>query len=324
MTSDAASSHIFQHINATQDETKWALVIHGGAGSRPTSQVAEYERALQSVIEVGGAELRVGGTALDVVEEIVALLENEPLFNAGRGSVFNAAGEIEMDASIMDGQRVHSGAVSLVRTIKNPVKLARRVMERTSHVYLAGKGAEEFADGQTDIERAPQEYFATEKRRLQLLALKESEQLEDPERHLGTVGAVALDIHGNIAAATSTGGLVGKRFGRIGDSPIVGAGTYADSDVVGVSCTGDGEYMIRSCLAHDIWARMKYGRQSLVGACQQAVEETIGRIGGDAGVIAVDKLGNVAIVCNTDEMYRAYVASSCSPVVGVFAKPELK
>jgi len=251
---------------------------------------------LKQALEAGFQVLQ-GGTALDAVAAAVVVLEDSPLFNAGRGACFNADGEIEMDASIMDGAKLRAGAVAAVKRIRNPVLAARAVMEHTRHVLLAGAGAERFAS-EKGLKLEKPEYFHTETRRE---ALRRNLQ-----GHHGTVGAVALDADGNLAAATSTGGYTGKMAGRVGDSPLVGAGTYADNRSCAVSGTGMGEAFIRAAVAHDVCARMRYARASLAAAAAAALR-SVATLGGDGGLVAVDRRGNVAMPFNSEGMFRACI-----------------
>ena len=314
--------------------SKLALAIHGGAGTILRSQMtpeleAEYRDGLNEALERGWTVLSSGGSSLDAVQEAVCSLEDFPLFNAGRGSVFTHEGKNEMDAAIMDGHLLKAGAVGFVKNVKNPVKLARLVMERTAHVFLGGKGADQFAL-EMGIEMADDAYFFTEHRYEQLLRAREEgvvqldHTADEPQivadaeldlaidkkqihqgKPMGTVGAVACDVNGHLAAATSTGGMSNKKFGRIGDTPIIGAGTYAD-DVCAVSGTGYGEYFMLGVTAYDVAARMKYEGVSLERASSAAIER-LGEIGGDGGLIAVDAAGNVALPFNCEGMYRGFV-----------------
>ena len=270
------------------------IAIHGGAGVMRRDKPGERQRAvLKRALEAAYAEK----TALDAVTAAVVVLEDSPLFNAGRGSCFNADGEIEMDASVMEGERLRAGAVAAVRRIRNPVLAARVVMEKTRHVLLAGDGAEKLARRYRLKLESPA-YFKTERR---LDALR-----RNLKNYHGTVGAVALDREGNLAAATSTGGYTGKLPGRIGDSPIIGAGTYADNRACAVSGTGLGEAFIRAAVAYDVAARMRYRKESLAGAAAAALAN-VARLGGDGGLIAVDRRGNVAMPFNSEGMYRASI-----------------
>ncbi len=293
---------------------KIALAVHGGAGTILKSQMTdelerEYRAGLQSSLEKGWEILEKGGSALDAVEAATIELENFPLFNAGRGSVFTHEGKNEMDASIMDGKSLKAGAVAFIRNIKNPVSLARLVMEKTPHVLLAGEGAKEFAR-EMKVEIETDEYFFTEHRYRQLLSAIEDNRVQldhsANRKSLGTVGAVACDKEGSLAAATSTGGMTNKKFGRIGDTPIVGAGNYADNATCAVSCTGHGEFFMRSVTAYDLSARMKYKDLSLVEAADETIEN-LSKIGGEGGLIAVDGRGNVALPFNSEGMYRGFV-----------------
>ncbi len=311
---------------------KIALAIHGGAGTILRSQMTpdlerEYRGGLETALKAGWAILKSGGSSLNAVEAAVISLENFPLFNAGRGSVFTHAGEQEMDAAIMDGHNLKAGAVAFVKNIKNPISLARLVMERSEHVLLAGEGANQFAE-QIGVKTEPDEYFFTEHRWLQLqeaiaagrvqLDHAESEPAaiatgssDNPKskiqnlKSLGTVGAVACDKNGHLAAATSTGGMTNKRFGRIGDTAIIGSGTYADQ-ICAVSCTGHGEYFMLAATAFDVAARMKYKGLSLEAAAQEAVEH-LAAIHGEGGLIAVDLSGNITLPFNSKGMYRGAI-----------------
>jgi len=300
---------------ALSRSSKTALVIHGGAGVVSRQSVSpedelEIRAALDRALDAGSKVLEAAGSALDAVAAAVVVLEDSPWFNAGMGSVFNAEGGHELDASIMEGHTRRAGAIAGVSTVKNPVLLARAVMEHSEHVLLATTGAEKFADTRPEIERVPQAYFGTERRRRQL---QEAQALEAAKaRHtvqgtyFGTVGAVALDCHGHIAAATSTGGMTNKRFSRVGDSPIIGAGTYAD-ERCGVSGTGWGEFYLRAVVASDICARVAYRGDSLAVAAEEVVNGVVPRLGGDGGAIALDVEGNIAMPFNTPGMYRGWV-----------------
>jgi L-asparaginase/beta-aspartyl-peptidase (threonine type) len=268
----------------------------------------EYCAALEDCVFRGYTILQKGGPALDAVTAAVVALEDCPLFNAGRGAVFNADGEHEMDAAVMDGATLKAGAVAAVRRIRNPVLAARAVMERTPHVLLAGEGAERLAKAH-GIALAPREYFFTQERHEALKKRLKS--------HHGTVGAVALDAHGHLAAATSTGGYTGKLPGRIGDSPLVGAGTWAEDATCAVSGTGLGEAFIRAAVAHDIAARMRYFGQPLARASAAALRN-VARLGGDGGLVAVDRRGNIAMPFNSEGMYRAAVGGDGRPRVAIY------
>jgi len=299
----------------------YALAIHGGAGTILKSEMtpkqeAEYRAALDSALTIGETILRDGGTALDAVAQTVVWLENCPLFNAGRGAVFTHEGRNELDASIMDGSTQAAGAVGGVTTVKNPVLLARAVMEKSPHVFLTGKGAERFAL-ENGLDTVGPEWFFTEKRWESLQKTLQEEKTKSPQGMLpanpdhkfGTVGCVALDRNGNLAAATSTGGMTNKRWNRLGDTPVIGAGTYASNDACAVSCTGHGEFFIRYAVAHDVWARMVYGGSSLRDAAEAVVLKKLVEKGGEGGLIAVDKNGNIAMPFNSEGMYRGYAKS---------------
>lgn len=295
-------------------KNKIAIAVHGGAGTILKSLMTdelerEYRGGLENSLRAGWEILRAGGNALDAVEAATVELENFPLFNAGRGSVFTHEGKNEMDAAIMDGKDLRAGAVAFVRNIKNPVRLARLVMEKTEHVLLAGEGADEFAH-EMKVEFEADEYFFTEHRYRQLLqAIEENRVMLDHvviQKSLGTVGAVACDKDGNVAAATSTGGMTNKKFGRIGDTPIIGAGNYAENETCAVSCTGHGEYIMLGVTAFDLAARMKYKDLSLDDAAAETIKH-LTEIGGEGGLIAVDARGNVVLPFNSEGMYRGSV-----------------
>lgn len=290
--------------NKPQSEVKEsgvAIVIHGGAGTILKKNMSDekerlYKEKLKEAISIGYQILKDGGSSLDAVEQTILILENSPLFNAGKGAVFTHEMKNELDASIMDGGNLNAGAVAGVTIIKNPIKAARAVMEESEHVLLAGKGAESFAIAQ-NIDTVNPSYFYTEKSANSL-----KRRIEN-EKH-GTVGCVALDINGNLAAGTSTGGMTNKKWGRIGDSPIIGAGTYANNKTCAVSCTGWGEFYIRGVVAHDISAMMEYGGLSLKEAAQKVIHEKLTQIGGTGGIIAIDQKGNIVMEFNTKGMYR--------------------
>ena len=300
--------------NMSMEQTKpiqYAIAIHGGAGTitrdnMSTEMEKKYMVALNEALTIGEDILKKGGTSLDAVENTIMYMENSPLFNAGKGAVFTHQGTNEMDASIMDGKTQNAGAIGGVSNIKNPIGAARAVMEKSEHVMLSGKGAEEFAADQ-GIEIVDPKYFYTERRwnSLQRVIEKEQkkEQMSEEEKH-GTVGCVALDQHGNLAAGTSTGGMTNKKYNRIGDAPIIGAGTYADNASCAVSSTGHGEYFIRYAVAHDIAARMEYKGISLQKAAEEVVLDKLVEKGGSGGIISVDAYGNIALVFNSEGMYR--------------------
>ena len=308
---------------------KTALAIHGGAGTILKSEMTaalekEYLHGLENGLRKGFAILEKKGSALDAVEAAVVELENFPLFNAGKGAVFTHEGKNEMDAAIMDGKKLKAGAIAFVQNVKNPIKLARLVMEKTEHILLAGEGANEFARD-CRVEFEPDEYFFTEHRYRQLLKAIEEGRIqldhasEDKKKQkaIGTVGAVACDVKGNLAAATSTGGMTNKKFGRIGDTPIIGAGTYAENATCAVSCTGHGEYFMLGVTAFDLAARMKYKGLSLEEAGRETIER-LSEISGDGGFIAVDANANVILPFNSAGMYRGFVTSNGEMKVEIY------
>ena len=305
-----------------------AIAIHGGSGTIrkndfTDSREQEIREALRQAITAGHRVLLDGGTSLDAVTLAITLLEDSPHFNAGRGAVFNAEGKNEMDASIMNGEDLSAGAVAAVHNIRNPILLARAVMTDSPHVMLMGEGAEVFARNH-DIRVEEDEYFFTEYRWQQLKAIQTSAEpdalllSESADRWHSTVGAVALDSAGNIAAGTSTGGMTNKRWGRVGDSPIIGAGTYADNRSCAVSATGHGEFFIRATAARDICARVQYQGVSLSEAADAVVNGQLKAMGGDGGVIAIDPKGNISLTFNTSGMYRASVDTGGNVYVGIF------
>lgn len=310
--------------------TKIALVIHGGAGTIDRATMTpehekEYRAGLQTALATGYEILKRGGSALDATEAAVRNLEDNPLFNAGKGAVFTAEGKNELDASIMDGATLKAGAVANVTHVKNPITLARAVMEKTKHVMLVGAGAEAFAK-EAGIELVDEKYFFTQPRWDALQKVKEGEkrggaagkQFIYSEIHpYGTVGAVARDAQGNLAASTSTGGATNKRAGRVGDSPIIGAGTYAKNATCAVSCTGDGEFYIRTAVAHTISALMEYRGMSLREAADAALKN-VADLGGTGGLIAVDKDGKTALPFNSEGMYRGEVGADGKFVVEIY------
>ncbi len=297
-----------------------AIAIHGGAGTILKSKMTPekeqaYRKALQFALETGYAILQKGGSSLDAVEATIRTMEDSPLFNAGKGAVFTNAGTNEMDASIMDGKTRQAGAVARVTHVKNPISLARKVMINSPHVFLVGEGAEDFAR-ENEIELVVPEYFRTDERWQQLQKIKQKEDSgqsreihldHDSDHKFGTVGVVALDRDGNLAAGTSTGGMTNKRYGRIGDSPVIGAGTYADNATCAVSATGHGEYFIRGVVAYDIAAMMQYKNISVNEAADAVIMEKLTKTGGTGGVISLDRKGNIAMPFNTAGMYRGYV-----------------
>ncbi|MCK0108461.1 isoaspartyl peptidase/L-asparaginase [Flavobacteriaceae bacterium S0825] len=305
----------------------FSIVIHGGAGTLVKGLMtpeleAEYKAALRNARDKGYEVLEKGGSALDAVEVAVKLLEDSPLFNAGKGSVFTNEGTHEMDASIMEGKTLEAGAVSLITGIKNPVSLARDVMEKSYHVFLAGEGAMKFADG-LGYEIEDQDYFYDEVRYKQWQGIKDSDNFQldhsvKKDGKFGTVGAVACDKHGNIAAATSTGGMTNKKWGRVGDSPMVGAGVYANNKTCAVSCTGSGEFFIRGVVAYDVSCLMEHKGMSLEDAAKEVIQKRVLEINGDGGLIAVDAQGNIAMPFNTEGMYRAFKTSKGEKGISIY------
>jgi beta-aspartyl-peptidase (threonine type) len=301
-------------------QPKWGLVIHTGAGNFTIAGIAERKDAMQAAMHdalmAGHNVLAGGGTSLDAVQAAIVILEDSPLFNAGKGAVFTHEGTNELDASIMDGSTMRAGAVAGLKHIKNPIALARLVMEKSPHVMMAGEGAEKFAKEQGGIEFVNQKYFYTDRAWKALQdALAAEKKAATADDHHGTVGAVALDQHGNLAAATSTGGLTNKRFGRIGDSPIIGAGTYANNQSCAVSSTGIGEFWIRYTVAHDICARVQYRNMPIQAAADAIVQGELKPIGGEGGVIGLDSHGNVMMSFNTSGMGRGYVGADGKPTI---------
>jgi len=302
-------------------QQKYAMVIHGGAGVMSKSKISEarqseYKAKLNEALEKGERRLKEGATATDVVVEVINILEDSPLFNAGKGAVFTNNGKNELDASIMEGSTLNAGAVAGVVDIKNPINAAREVMYNSDHVFLSGKGASEFAKKQ-GLEIVPPEYFYTKSRHESLQRLLKKERDRTSKDNIGTVGCAVLDTHGNLSAGTSTGGMTNKKYGRIGDAPIIGAGTYANNKTCAISCTGHGEYYIRLGFARDISALMEYKNLSLVNACKEEIKK-LSELDGTGGVIAVDANGNIAMEFNTSGMFRAYIKSNGEKEIAIF------
>ncbi len=308
----------------------FAIAIHGGAGTILRSLMtpekeAQYTNALQNAIDAGYTILDEGGSSLDAVEAAVMSMENFPLFNAGKGAVFTNKGLHEMDAAIMDGKTLEAGAVSGISSVQNPVHLARIIKEKSGHVMLSGGEAAKFAK-KMNLPFQPDEYFYTEERFQQWTAVKDSDtyqldhsdKTEKGEKKFGTVGAVAIDIKGNLAAATSTGGMTNKRYGRVGDSPIIGAGTYANNNTCAISCTGHGEFFIRAVVAYDISCLMEYKGLTLKAACDYVVKDKLVKMGGEGGLIAIDKDGNIELPFNSEGMYRAWKKEGEETVVKIY------
>ncbi len=308
-------------------QNKFSIAIHGGAGTLLKGQMTSeketaYKHALDSALEKGYAVLEAGGSAVDAVETSVKVLEDSPLFNAGKGSVFTAEGTHEMDAAIMEGKGLQAGAVSLITGIQNPVSLARDVMEKSEHVFLAGDGAMKFAKENNQTVVNP-EYFYDDLRFKQWQDIKGSDSFQldhsvKKDSKFGTVGAVACDQHGNIAAATSTGGMTNKKWGRVGDSPMIGAGNYANNKTCAVSCTGSGEFFIRGVVAYDVSCLMEYKGWPIEKAASEVINKRILEIGGDGGLIAVDVQGNITMPFNTEGMYRASKTSDGDKEISIY------
>jgi len=322
-----AQTPVTAMTTADGNQGKWVLVVHGGAGgpakgSMTAAAEKEYIERLTEALKIGSAILQSGGSSLDAVEAVVTFMEDCPLFNAGKGAVLNENGKAELDAAVMDGRTGLAGAVAGVTTIKNPVKVARLVMEKTKHVMLCGKGADDFA-AKSGLKPVDPSYFITPSR---LEAWKkwksaassiEKKSVSDTTKK-GTVGAVALDQSGNLAAATSTGGMMGKLSGRVGDSPLIGAGTYANNNTCAISATGHGEYFIRNVVAYDVSAHMEYQGMPLEEAARQVVMEKLVKQGANGGLIAVDKAGNIAMPFNTNAMFRGFVKSTGETEVAIY------
>jgi L-asparaginase / beta-aspartyl-peptidase len=313
----------------------WSLVIHGGAGTIPRGSLtpereAEFHAALREALLAGHRVLQAGGSSIDAVQAAVVLMEDSPLFNAGRGAVFTAEGRNELDASIMDGRTLDAGAAAGATRVKNPILLARQVMENSPHVMLTGAGADEFAQ-QRGLELVDPSYFHTQMRWEALQRAQQEEGFQEfrrdtvpdrsalpDDRKFGTVGAVALDRHGNLAAATSTGGMTNKRWGRVGDAPIIGAGTYANNRSCAVSATGHGEFFIRLAVAYDICAQMEYRNLSLADAARDVIHRKLTELGGTGGVVAIDRQGNITMPFNTEGMYRGWIRADGQPHTEIY------
>ena len=305
----------------------FSIAIHGGAGTLLKGQMTpelerDYKQALSDALDAGYAILQSGGSALDATQLAVRVLEDSPLFNAGRGSVFTATGGHEMDAAIMCGKTLAAGAVSLVEGVRNPIDLAREVMDHSEHVFLAGNGAMEFAR-QQGLRFEDADYFFDQLRYDQWQEIKDSDHFQldhsvSKDRKFGTVGAVACDVDGHVAAATSTGGMTNKKWGRVGDSPMIGAGTYANDQTCAVSCTGSGEFFIRGVAAYDVSSLMELGGMDLVKAADRVVHERLPKINGDGGLIAVNNIGEVSLPFNTEGMYRRYKKSTGESRIAIY------
>lgn len=306
------------------DKPMAAIAIHGGAGTLPRAEMtpqteAAYRAELQKALDAGYQVLESGGASMDAVTTAVRILEDSPMFNAGKGSVFNRDGKVEMDAAVMDGATLKAGAVAGIMRIKNPIDLARLVMEQSGHVMMIGAGAEEFALSQ-GVTLVPNSYFHTERRKRQLERELQTSQAATPIKlnYFGTVGAVAVDNNGNLAAATSTGGMSGKRPGRVGDAPVIGAGTYANNATAAISGTGAGEFFIRWGVARDIHSLMEYKSMSLEAAVTEVVQKKLRAAKGEGGVIAVDAKGNVSMSFNSEGMFRGARDSKGRNEIGIY------
>jgi beta-aspartyl-peptidase (threonine type) len=339
-TAQFAQKGSFAEIKQLQgpQNPRLAFVLHGGAGvitrgSMTPEREKEYKAKLEEALLAGYKALQSGKTSLDAVEIAIRMLEDSPLFNAGKGAVFTADGKNELDASIMNGKTLAAGAVAGLHHVKNPITLARAVMEKSPHVMMVGDGAEKFAKEQ-NIELVDEKYFWTQPRwdALQKILQQEKEKdaatpkpkgmsenfAELPYNKFGTVGAVALDKDGNLAAGTSTGGMTNKKYGRVGDAPIIGAGTYANNDSCAVSATGWGEFFIRLGVARDICSLMEYRAMPIQSAADLVIKQKLQKLGGDGGIIGLDKFGNIAISFNSEGMYRAYINSEGKPVIEIY------
>jgi len=327
------SAFILSTLISAQEKPKFGLILHGGAGSIKKGQLSqqqedEYNKVITQCLQTGYKILEEGRPALDAVEAVINIMEDSPLFNAGKGAVLTSDGLVELDASIMNGQTLAAGAVAGLHHIKNPISLARMVMEKSKHVMLIGDGAEKFAK-ENNVPFVEQEYFLTPARSEALKRIKAREEAEKKGKQVtsvsywedtkrGTVGVAAFDKNGNLAAGTSTGGMMNKKFGRVGDAPIIGAGTYANNNTCAISATGTGEYFIRLGVARDISALMEYKGMSLKDAADEVIMKKLQALGGDGGIIAIDKNGNVAWPFNTDGMFRGYFLQGGTPVVKMY------
>lgn len=325
---------LFSSLFAQNSLKKYTLVIHGGAGTilkknMSTEKEQQYLQALEKALATGEAILKNGGTALEAVEATIKTMEDNPLFNAGKGAVFTNAGKNELDAAIMDGKTLKAGSVAGVTTIKNPIEAARLVITNSEHVMLVGKGAEEFAAQQGCAIVKPEYFFTNDRwKALQKAkgnnrdsSKKSSSQLLQPNNKdykYGTVGAVAIDVYGNLAAATSTGGMTNKKYNRVGDAPIIGAGTYANNNTCAISCTGWGEFFIRLVMANTISSMMEFGNYTLQDATNEMILKKLPALGGDGGLIGVDKNHNIAMPFCTEGMYRGYIKSTGEKLIKIY------
>jgi beta-aspartyl-peptidase (threonine type) len=309
-------------IAETAAQQKYGIVIHGGAGTilkknMTPEREAAYNEKLKEALEVGFNILDKGGTSLDAVETAVRIMEDSPLFNAGKGAVLTEKGVVELDAAIMEGKSLMAGAIAGIKHVKNPISLARLVMEKSPHVMMIGEGAEEFGK-EMKVEFVENDYFITKERWESYQRTIQREKEREKQAKNGTVGAVALDKNGNLAAATSTGGMMMKKFGRVGDVPIIGAGTYANNKTCAVSATGHGEYFIRLGVARDISDLMMYKNYSLSDAANEVVIKKLSELGGTGGIISIDKDGNIAMPFNTSGMYRGFYLNGEKPVTKIY------
>lgn len=306
---------------------KFVLAIHGGAGTILKSQMTkekeiQYKNVLQQSLDVGYKVLKSGGTSVAAVEAAVIVLEDSDLFNAGKGAVFSSEGKHELEASIMRGKDLQAGAIGGAVSLKNPISVSRKIMEESDYVYLVGNGATQFAK-EKGFEEVPNNYFYSEHRHQQWQSVKNSNDMKLDHSHatdkkFGTVGAVALDVYGNLAAATSTGGLVNKKYGRLGDSSVIGAGVYANDQTCAISCTGYGEFFLRGVVAYDISCLMEYKGMSLNEAAKKVIMEKQPSIGGEGGVIGVDTDGNSCMIFNSEGMYRGKIDDKKSESIGFY------
>ena len=318
-------------INQERDNIKFGIVIHGGAGTILKKNMSNemelmYLDQLEQAVKIGYDIIKKNGDGKKAVEKTINFLEDSPLFNAGKGAVLTSDGTVELDASFMDGESLNAGAVASVKFIKNPISAAIKVMSDSPHVMLSGRGADNFAKEQ-GLEIVDQNYFITKRRKRSLEKIKDIEKAEKVSDNyheelinskIGTVGCVVLDKKGNLYAGTSTGGMTNKKFNRIGDVPIIGAGTYANNKTCAVSATGWGEFFIRNVVAHDISALMEYKGMTVEDASKEVIHKKVAKLGGDGGVIAIDKNGNIAMEMNTSGMYRAHIDSDGKITVKIY------
>lgn len=324
MTFISQTNCVFSQTDSAKNSTmpKYAIVVHGGAGSITKTNMSDgviqaYQVELKKALDAGAAILKSGGTSIDAVEAAINIMEDSPLFNAGKGAVLTANGKAELDASIMDGKTMMAGAVAGVRDIKNPISAAKLVMQKSDHVLLSGKGASQFAKLQ-GLTIVPNSYFITDKRKEEWKAMKNKEKENNEKDKHGTCGCVALDTHGNLAAGTSTGGTSFKKWGRIGDSPIIGAGTYASNSTCAVSSTGHGEFFIRYVAAYRVAAMMEFKKSTLAEASNFVVNDLLKNAGGRGGMICIDHDANIAMPFNTEGMFRGFIKSDGTVKIEMF------